>query len=161
MTTTDSRVRSGSMKFTSTVPVPGTEVDFSAQATAMSIVPNVDEQDPIEVLDGTKVGGTSTNNDTLDFTVISDHASASGLIAYSWANRGKPVDFDIAFDAAPANVWTGQVVMQALVVGGPVGEQLQIDGSLKITALTPPTGYVPAGGTFGARSGSAPSGKAA
>lgn len=138
MATNDSRVRSGTLTFT---PGTGTERDYSGQATSVAIVPSVNEEDPVEVLDGTKVGGGSTTADTLDFTVISDHAAANGLIAFSWKYRGNTINFEFVPDADPLNTWTGTVVMQALQVGGAVGEQLAIDGSLNITSIDPPASF--------------------
>lgn len=138
MATTDSRVRSGLLTFT---PGVGTEMDYSGQATSVAIVPNVNEEDPVEVLDGTKVGGGSTTADTLDFTIISDHGSANGLVAFSWNYRGNTINFEFVPDADPLNTWTGTVVMQALQVGGAVGEQLSVEGSLNITTIDPPAAF--------------------
>jgi hypothetical protein len=133
-------VRSGVLKLTAAGGTP-TAVDFSCQVTAISIVPGVNESDPVEVLCGEKVGGGSTVNDTLNFTVISDHASADGLVAFSWLHRGETVDFEFQPDAVAANKWAGKVVDQALQVGGAVGEQLSVEGSWTITEVTPPTGF--------------------
>lgn len=140
MPATDSRVRSGVLKFTGAAG-GATAVDFSCQPTSVAIVPSVNEEDPVEVLCGDKIGGGSTISDTLDFTVISDHASTTGLIAFSWENRGAIVDFEWQPDSNVAGVWTGTVICQALQVGGAVGEQLSIDGSWSIVTVTPPSGY--------------------
>lgn len=138
MATVDSRVRSGMLSFT---PGTGTEMDYSGQATSVAIVPNVNEEDPVEVLDGSRVGGGSTATDTLDFTVISDHASANGLVAFSWNYRGNTINFEFVPDADPLNTWTGTVTMKALQVGGAVGEQLLVEGSLNIVTVDPPAAY--------------------
>lgn len=138
MAVVDSRVRGGVLKFTATGSA--TAKDFSCQATSVAVVPGVNEEDAKEVLCGDKVGGGSTTDDRLQFTVISDHASADGLIAFSWLHRGETVHFEFAPDHGGKS-WSGSVIDQALTVGGAVGEQLLIEGDWKITAVTPPTGY--------------------
>jgi hypothetical protein len=140
MPVTDSRVRSGVLKLTAAGGT-ATAVDFSCQVTAISIEPSVNESDPVEVLCGDKVGGGATTSDTLNFTVISDHASADGLIAFSWLHRGETVDFEFQPDAVAANKWAGKVVDQALTVGGAVGEQITVDASWQIVEVTPPSGF--------------------
>jgi hypothetical protein len=140
MAVTDSRVRKGVLKLTAAGGT-ATAKDFSCQVTAISIEPGVNESDPVEVLCGDKVGGGSTVNDTLNFTVISDHASADGLIAFSWMHRGETVDFEFQPDAVVANKWSGKVVDQALTVGGAVGDQITVDASWQIVSVTPPTGF--------------------
>ena len=140
MAVVDSRVRKGVLKLTAGGGTPVAK-DFSCQVTAISIVPGVNESDPIEVLCGDKVGGGSTVNDTLNFTVISDHGSADGLIAFSWLHRGETVDFEFQPDDQATGKWTGKTVDQALTVGGEVGGQISIDASWQIVSVTPPTGF--------------------
>lgn len=137
MPTTDTRQSQGVLEFGST------PVDFSCQITACSINPTVDTTDSIEVLCGDKVGGGATTNDTLEFTLISDYggAAATSLQAYSWANRGATVDFSWQPTDDVANVWTGTVEVQALQVGGEVGQQVTVTGSWPIRSITPPSGF--------------------
>jgi hypothetical protein len=144
-----SLVRAGKLTFTPPVASGGpaaAAIDFACQATSIAITPNVDEQDATEVLcpgpsgNGLKVGGTSTTNDTLDFTIITDWSDANGLVAFSWAHRGQTVSWEVEFDNSGTK-WSGQCIMQALQVGGTVGEQVTVDGSLKITNMTPPNGF--------------------
>ena len=139
MAVVDARVKSGVLKLTATDP--GTAEDFSCQVRSIAVTPTVNESDPVEVLCGDKVGGGSTTSDTLDFTVISDHTSTSGVIAFSWQHRGETVDFEFQTDANVAGKWAGKVIVQALVVGGSVNEQLEIDASWQIVEVTPPTGF--------------------
>ena len=136
----DSRVRQGVLKLTAATEGAVAQ-DFSCQVTAISIDPGVNESDPVEVLCGDKVGGGSTVQDTLNFTVISDHSTTDGLIAFSWLNRGATVDFEFQPDNVAAHKWTGQAVVQALSVGGAVGEQITVDASWSVTSITPPTGF--------------------
>lgn len=138
LATVDSRVRSGSLTFT---PGTGLERDYSAQATSVAIVPNTNTEDSVEVLDGTRIGGTNTAADTLDFTIISDLTASNGLVAFSWNYRGNTIAFEFVPDNDPLNTWTGTVTMQALQVGGAVGEQLSVEGSLPILTIDPPTSY--------------------
>ena len=150
MANVSSIVRAGKLTFTApsgSGGVASAPIDFACQATSVAIVPNVDESDATEVLcpgpsgNGLKVGGSSTTNDTLDFTVIADWSSVNGLVAFSWAHRGQTVGFEVDFDNTGNTKWSGQCVMQALEVGGTVGEQVEVSGSLNITNLTPPSGF--------------------
>lgn len=136
-TTTDTRQSQGILKF------GADDTDFSCQITACSINPSVDSTDSIEVLCGNKVGGGSTTNDTLEFTLISDYgaAAAASLQAFSWANRGKTVDFEWQPTADAATKWAGTVEVQALQVGGEVGQQVTVQGTWPIRSITPPTGF--------------------
>lgn len=139
MAVVDARVKAGVLKLTATDP--GTAEDFSCQVTSIAITPTVNEADAVEVLCGDTVGGNATVSDTLDFTVISDHTSAAGVIAFSWEHRGETVDFEFQTTSDVAGKWTGKCIVQALAVGGAVNEQLNIDASWSITEVTPPTGF--------------------
>ena len=137
MATNDTRQSQGFLKF------GATPVEFGCQITACAIVPSVDTTDSVEVLCGDKVGGGSTTNDNLEFTLISDYgaSAATSLQAYSWANRGATVDFEWQPTSDAAVVWTGTVEVQALQVGGEVGSQVTVSGTWPIRSITPPSGF--------------------
>ena len=135
-----SYVQSGLLTFKAALDAAA--LPFTCQATKVQITPSVSEEDPIEVLCGDKVGGGGTTADKLDFTVISDHSSVNGLVAWSWLHRGETCEFQFQPTSDKTQVWTGKVIVQALQVGGEVGSKLlTVDGSWNLALVTPPTGY--------------------
>lgn len=142
MAVIDSRVKRGILKFTAAAG-GAAEEDFSCQIRAVSIDPSAgDAGDNEEVLCGDIVAGTAgTTDDKLTFTLISDWGAAKGYQAFSWLHRGETVAFVVQFDASPANLWSGTVVMDATTVGGAVNEKVTIDVSLKIVTVTPPAAF--------------------
>jgi hypothetical protein len=154
MTVIVSRVKGGKITFTaSSGASANTASDFSCQFTSAKITPGdtgSDTADGSYVLCGDLIPTTAADGgfgDKLDFTVVSDHNVATGLIAFSWAHRGEVVAFSYTPNLNPdeagatAQTFSGTVVMQPLEVGGDVQGDLRISGSLKITGLTPPTAY--------------------
>jgi hypothetical protein len=140
MPVVDSRVSHGVLKFTASGG-SGVATAFECQITSVAITPNVEDGDSQEVLCGDKVSTAAKTSDTLDFSAISDFASAAGLQAFSWKHRGETVSFEVQFDGTAADKWAGKVTMKALTVGGAVGEQVVVDASLPIVSLTPPTAF--------------------
>lgn len=134
MVVVDSRVRQGVLTLAGT--------DFSCQPSAVSIEPDNEEgnTDELEVLCGDKLseasgGGLSAN---LVFTAVQDFTNATGLIGYSWKNNGKTVAFTWQPTNQATDLWTGEVTVQALNVGGEVGSRLTNSATWKITKLTLP-----------------------
>lgn len=140
MPITDSRVRGGVLTLGS-----GTPVDFSCQPTSVAITPTNTggEAADVEVLCGefaTDATGAVLGA-TLDLTAIQDFTAATGtsLIGYSWEHNNETVPFVWQPTGDTDDKWTGEVVVQALTVGGEVGARITSDASWKITALTLPT----------------------
>lgn len=149
-----SRVKGGQLTFTAASGAgAGTASDFSCQYTSVAITPGDSGSSATDneyVLCGDAVPKTSAAGgfgDKLDFTMVSDHNVAAGLVAFSWAHRGEVVQFSFIPNRTPdeaggaAQTWTGTCIMQPLTVGGEVQGDLRISGSLEITGLTPPTGF--------------------
>ena len=96
----------------------------------------------LEVLCGDKLSDGGSAEDftaTLDITAIADFTNAAGLVALSWNKNGQTLDFEWQPTADAADKWTGKVKVQAIQVGGTVGERLQPTVSWEITELTLPT----------------------
>ena len=137
MTVIDSRVRAG------VLTVCGS--DFSCQPTSVAITPSTTAGaagNELEVLCGDKLtdGGNAEDfTANLDITAIADFTNAAGLIALSWNSNGTECDFEWQPTADSADKWTGRVKIQAIAVGGTVGERLQPTISWEITELTMPS----------------------
>lgn len=162
-----SKVKGGLLELTALVggAGAGTALDYACQVTSASIEPGTDTgttTDKTYTLCDAEIptsGGSSGNgySDKLNFTVVSDHNVANGIIAFSWAHRGEPVLWKFIPAKNPdeagaaATTWQGVATCQPLTVGGEVRGDLRISGSWDILSLTPPaafgTGYPPAADT--------------
>lgn len=137
MPPTESKVRNGKLTLDG--------VDFSCQPTNVRIVPGHDESgDDLEVLCGDALGKDITRSNTLAMTAIQDFTDAAGLVRFSWANDVTWVPFSWQPTADVAQVWTGEVEVRALEVGGEVNRRLTNDAEWKARAIVAPD-YVPAG----------------
>jgi hypothetical protein len=131
--------------------------EFSCQSTAVAIRPGSQEtggEEPLEVLCGSEVGGSSATSDrsaTLEITLVSDFLEA-GLVAQSWraegdrafewTPNGAPVKVPGQADAnTPAQKWTGTVKVLPIEVGGTVNERLTPSVSWDLTSLNLPALY--------------------
>ena len=109
---------------------PGT--DFSCQVESMGLTPNKNEGDTITTLCGDSVPGSITYDYALEGTVLQDLAATSGLIEFSWTNKGVPVEFDFTPATSAVTSVSGTVIMDPLAIGtsdGAVGDVLTSDFS--------------------------------
>jgi hypothetical protein len=133
MPVTDSRVRQG------VLTIDGD--DFSCQPTSVSIVPDNTaggEGTELEVLCGDKLtdaGDAASFGAALTITAIQDFTNAAGLVATSWTKNGTTVPFEWQATASPSDKWTGKVTVQAVEVGGEVGQRITTPVSWTITEL--------------------------
>jgi hypothetical protein len=134
MSVVDSRVRAGVLSLNS--------VEHSCQPTSVAITPTntTGNQQVTEVLCGDKIdestaGGLEAN---LVITAIQDFTDAQGLVAASWTLNGQTVPFEWQATNQPADKWTGKVTVQAMEVGGTVGERITSAISWTITELNLP-----------------------
>lgn len=137
MAVTESKVRQG------TLTICGE--DHSCQPTAVAIVPENTAggaANELEVLCGDKLSEGGTSDEfaaNLVFTAIQDFTNAAGLIAQSWKSNGVTCDFVWRPTSQAADEWHGKVTIQAIEVGGEVGQRLTSQVSWKITELFLPT----------------------
>lgn len=140
-TTTDSRVKEGTLVFGGVVA----PLDASCAVTKLAIVPSVTDEDSVTTLCGNVLGGGSKTEDRLQFDVIADFDGPAlrSFVQYSWLHRGATVPVDITFNASGEH-WTGTVLMEAAELGGEIDAQTTISMDLQLLTLNPP-----ASGTFG------------
>jgi hypothetical protein len=97
-----------------------TAIDYSCQVTALQVEWDKDTEDPLYVLCGETVPGGTTYSATLTGTVLQDLDGdpVSGLVFYTWANKGNVVAFEFIPNNDIGAKVTGSVVIDPLSVGG-------------------------------------------
>jgi hypothetical protein len=96
----------------------GTPVDFTCQVTAAQVEWSADVGDDTVVLCGETVPGERTYSSVLTGTLYQDLGLASGIVAYSWDNKGAQVPFTFVPNAVAAQQVTGTLIIDPLTVGG-------------------------------------------
>ena|SRR2546422_9570547 len=141
---TDSRVKKGSIKFT-VPPGTGTAVDFSCQPTNVTLTPNTDEGDTVEVLCGDTLTSGGSTTWTLDITSVQDFDDPEGFTLWALANDGAQASFEwLPNDTGLCPTFSGTVTVRAMAIGGDVAAQNTSDVSWPIsgtpiaTQPTPP-----------------------
>lgn len=141
MPAVDSRVFTGSLKFSDTADMTGA-VDFSCQPRAVRVVP----PDPPTVNSGTEpdyvLCGEALPTDpesvdrttgwTLQFTAVQDFENPDGLQAYAYDNDGTKKFFELKMSPT-APVRKGEVTVYALTEGGDVKVRITADAVWPIT----------------------------
>jgi len=95
------------------------EVDFTAQVLSATVSWGKDKEDDRKVLSGETVPGATTRSATVACTVFQDLV-ASGLVPYSWANKGEQVPFEYVPNTVAGKKITGTVTVEPISVGGDV-----------------------------------------
>jgi len=93
-------------------------VDFTCQVTAAQVEWSADVGDDTQVLCGETVPGERTYSSVLTGTLYQDLGLASGIVAYSWDNKGAQVPFVFVPNAVAAQAVTGTLIIDPLTVGG-------------------------------------------
>src|SRR6187401_732883 len=109
---------------------PGT--DYSCQVQSMGVIPNKDEGDTIQTLCGDSVPGSIVYDFTLEGTILQDLAIATGLVKFTWTNKGVAVPFEFTPSTAAITKVTGTVIVDPLSIGtsdGAIGDVLTSDFS--------------------------------
>lgn len=115
----------------------GTPLECSGQLRACRVVPSesVTSTDPIKVLSGEQLGGSSSPSYsfTLEGTFLQDLGYA-GVVDYSWTNMGDEVPFSFTPNTAAGTVVSGTLTPVPLAVGGddPDGEPMASDFTWRI-----------------------------
>jgi hypothetical protein len=122
------RLGPGSLKFGTT----GTAQEFAAQCTNVKLSPSLNEEDPIDVLNGEALDGDDTITYTLGGTLLQSYEKA-GLLHWAFTNALAVLDFDFV----PNNVesdygWKGKAKIVPLEVGGDVKKRNTSDFEFKV-----------------------------
>jgi hypothetical protein len=98
----------------------GTLKDFTAQVTELSVEWSEDVEDSVPTLDGGQLDGEATYTATLSGTVVQDVGEPTGIVAWSWDNKGKVFPFSYTPSGAADVAFTGSVRVAPLNAGGKV-----------------------------------------
>lgn len=97
-----------------------TVMEATPQVTEVGVEWSEDVEDAVPVLSGEELAGEATYTATLTGTVLQDDLVASGLVRWTWDNKGKVVPFEFVPNNALESGITGMVRISPLKVGGAV-----------------------------------------
>lgn len=108
-----------------TMTLGASDLDVAAQVISAAVVPSekVKETDPIPVLSGEELEGSSSSSLSyrLKGKFLQD-GGAAGVVAFSWTNAGDEVEFVLKPNDASAASITGTVRIVPLQIGGDVSK---------------------------------------
>ena len=119
---------------------PGT--DYTCQVQSMGVIPTKDEGDTIQTLCGDSVPGSIVYDFALEGTVLQDLAVATGLVKFTWTNKGLPIPFEFTPSTGAVTKVAGTVIIDPLAIGtadGAVGDVLTSDFSWACVGVPTPT----------------------
>lgn len=97
----------------------GSLKDWSCQITKALVTVDVSRDDPIPTLCGDNMVGEATYTTTLEATFIQDLES-TGIIAWSWANKGAELPINFVPNSVAGASITGVIVIDPIDIGGDV-----------------------------------------
>lgn len=106
---------------TLTLGETGSDMDISCQVSAVTLEPDKDEDDPINLLCGESVSGAIEYSWKLNATILQDWSS-EGINKWSLDNAGETVEFEFS-PRTDGPVITGELVVDPLAIGGDVGSK--------------------------------------
>jgi hypothetical protein len=95
-------------------------MEATPQVTELAVEWSEDVEDAVPTLSGEELAGEATYTATLTGTVLQDDLQASGLVRWSWANKGKVLPFEFVPNNDLDTGITGMVRVAPLNVGGAV-----------------------------------------
>jgi len=108
----------------------------------MGVIPTKDEGDTIQTLCGDSVPGSIVYDFALEGTVLQDLAVATGLVKFTWTNKGLPIPFEFTPSTGAVTKVAGTVIIDPLAIGtadGAVGDVLTSDFSWACVGVPTPT----------------------
>lgn len=91
--------------------------DFSCQVTKVAVTTKSDSEDDQPTLCGDVIAGEQTDSATLEATFAQDF-SREGVVAWSWANKGKQVPVRFIPNLATDMEVVGTITVRPLNIGG-------------------------------------------
>ena len=98
----------------------------SSHITAARITTNANRGDNLKVLSGEEIPGESTYTFALEVSCLQD-LDQHGLIDFSWTYMGTAVPFVYTPNTENEAQVSGQVVVDPISIGGPVGDRATSD----------------------------------
>lgn len=115
---------------------------FSEQVTECKLIPKAKTGDPIKVLSGSQVAGQRTETITIKGKLLPDFGETDSIQEWLWTNRGKTMAFEFTPRNDKAKGFTGDIIVEAVDVGGKVGDGDEVDFewtvmNVELTATAP------------------------
>lgn len=117
MPVVSSKLGPGTLIFT----IAAAASDWSCQVSKLKIVPDKDSDDPVVMLCGDTKPGATTYTATLEGTIDQDLEVTTGIVYWSWTNKGAVADVEFIPNDTAVHTFLGQVVVDPLQVGGEEG----------------------------------------
>lgn len=100
---------------------------FDSQVISITLEPDVDTGDAQQVLSGETAPGDRTENWNLTGSLLNDFGATDSLVEYCFENRGTQQPFRFTPATATGKEITGTLTIEALAIGGDVGETPETD----------------------------------
>ena len=103
---------------TLTIGSAGNLTNFESQTTSCRLVPNVENDDAINVLSGEQVAGDRTESFTLEGTFLQDFGDPGSKVEWLFAHRGETHPFKFIPNTSKGKQITGDLQVEAVEIGG-------------------------------------------
>ena len=100
---------------------------FDSQVLSITLEPDVSTGDAKTVLSGEVAPGDRTEKWKLTGTLLSDFGAPKSLVEYCFTKRGTQQPFKFTPATAAGKEFTGTLTIEALAIGGDVGETPEPD----------------------------------
>lgn len=96
----------------------GTTLTFETQVTSCRVVPNVENEDAVDVLSGEQAPGDRSESWTLSGTLLQDLGATDSTTEFCFENRGTEMPFVYVPSTAAGKQIEGTVTVEAIEMGG-------------------------------------------
>lgn len=114
----------------------GTQQDFSADVTNVTLTPDTSTDDTINYLDGSSEAGAQTTSWTLEGNIKEDY-SMTGVQVWCLQNAGKPMPFEFVPSKTGGLKLTGNLTVSPVGFGGDVKAKNDISFSFACDNVEP------------------------
>lgn len=116
-----------------TIGEPGSLHTLQRQTTEVTLEPAVTKKDPIRVLSGGQAPGARTETWTLKGKLLQDFGQADdSIVEWLLTAAGQQLPFSFDPDDSSDKLLTGTLTVEAVSIGGTVGEPASSDFSFEL-----------------------------
>ena len=115
-----------------TIGASGSLTNFESQVTSCKLVPNVDNDDPINVLSGEQVAGDRTESFTLEGSILQDFGDTESTTEWLFEHRGETHPFKFVPSTSKGRQITGNLQVEAIDIGGDARTKAQSDFEMQV-----------------------------
>ena len=121
----------------------GTSQEWGGQVRAVSLTPEYDQEDPIDVLSGEKLDGDETKTETLSGTVLDDFSAVGSIWVWCKENEGDIVPFIWEPNSTDGTLRiTGSIRVRQISLGGDVNTRTENDFEFPVIGSTAHTAII-------------------